>query len=63
MALGSILYNMARHALRSKMMEESKTYHEKHIALKPDDPEPYYWVGVIDWSLAYQRQQGHARGV
>ena len=22
--------------------------------LKPDDPEPYYWVGVIDWSLAFR---------
>ena len=39
--------------MRSKM-EESKTYHEKHISLKADDPEPYYWVGVIDWSLAYR---------
>jgi hypothetical protein len=25
-----------------------------HIAQKPDDPEPYYWVGVIDWSLAFR---------
>ena len=37
-----------------KKMEESKSYHEKHIQLKPDDPEPYYWVGVIDWSLAFR---------
>jgi len=36
------------------MMEESKSYHQKHISLKPDDPEPYYWVGVIDWSLAFR---------
>jgi len=35
-------------------LEESKKYHEKHIQLKPDDPEPYYWIGVIDWSLAYR---------
>ena len=26
----------------------------KHIRLKPDDPEPYYWIGVIDWSLAFR---------
>ena len=26
----------------------------KHIALKPEDPEPYYWVGVIDWTLTYR---------
>ncbi len=35
-------------------IEESKTYHEKHIQNKPDDPEPYYWVGVIDWTLSWQ---------
>ena len=37
-----------------KMMEESKSFHQQHIQLKPDDPEPYYWVGVIDWSLAFR---------
>ncbi|MFZ3214665.1 MAG: hypothetical protein WA192_01255 [Candidatus Acidiferrales bacterium] len=53
--VGSILYNMAGGPpFDPKMMEESKTYHERHIALKPDDPEPYYWVGVIDWSLAFR---------
>ena len=26
----------------------------KHIALKPEDPDPYYWIGVIDWTLAYR---------
>ncbi len=53
--LGSILYNMAGGPpFDPKMMEESKSYHQKHIQLKPDDPEPYYWVGVIDWSLAFR---------
>jgi tetratricopeptide (TPR) repeat protein len=53
--LGSILYNMAGGPpFDPKMMEESKSYHQKHIALKPDDAEPYYWVGVIDWSLAFR---------
>jgi tetratricopeptide (TPR) repeat protein len=53
--LGSILYNMAGGPpFDPKKMEESKSYHQQHIALKPDDPEPYYWVGVIDWSLAFR---------
>jgi hypothetical protein len=53
--LGSTLYNMAGGPpFDPKMMEESKSYHQKHIELKPDDPEPYYWVGVIDWSLAFR---------
>ena len=53
--IGSTLYNMAGGPpFDPKMMEESKSYHQKHISLKPDDPEPYYWVGVIDWSLAFR---------
>jgi tetratricopeptide (TPR) repeat protein len=53
--VGSILYNMAGGPpFDPKRMEESKTFHEKHIQIKPDDPEPYYWVGVIDWSLAFR---------
>jgi tetratricopeptide (TPR) repeat protein len=37
-----------------KLFEESKTYHQKHIQIKPEDPEPYYWIGVIDWTLAFR---------
>jgi tetratricopeptide (TPR) repeat protein len=52
--VGSILYNMAGTPYKREMFEESKSYHMKHIALKPEDPEPYYWVGVIDWTLTYR---------
>jgi len=53
--IGSILYNMAGGPpFDPKKMEESKTYHQKHIQVKPEDPESYYWIGVIDWSLSYR---------
>jgi tetratricopeptide (TPR) repeat protein len=52
--LGSIVYNMGGTPFDAAKFEESKKYHEMHIAQKPDDPEPYYWVGVIDWSLAFR---------
>jgi tetratricopeptide (TPR) repeat protein len=52
--IGSILYNMAGTPYTRSRFEESKTYHMKHIALKPEDPEPYYWIGVIDWTLTYR---------
>jgi tetratricopeptide (TPR) repeat protein len=52
--IGSILYNMGGTPFDEQKLEESKSYHQKHIMLKPDDPEPYYWVGVIDWTLAYR---------
>jgi tetratricopeptide (TPR) repeat protein len=53
--IGSLLFQMAgTPPIDEKMFEESKTYHERHIQIKPDDPEPYYWIGVIDWTLAFR---------
>ena len=52
--IGSILFQMAGTPFTPDKFEESKKYHEKHISLKPDDPDPYYWVGVVDWTLAYR---------
>ena len=52
--IGSILYNMGGTPFDAQKFLDSKTYHQKHIQIKPDDPEPYYWVGVIDWSLSYR---------
>jgi tetratricopeptide (TPR) repeat protein len=58
--IGSILFQMAGTPYDPKLFEESKTYHQKHISLKPEDPEPYYWIGVIDWTLAF-RANGEMR--
>jgi tetratricopeptide (TPR) repeat protein len=52
--IGAILYNMGGTPFDEKKFQESKEYHEKHIQLKPDDAESYYWIGVIDWSLAFR---------
>ncbi len=52
--IGSILYNMASTPFDPPKMEQSKEYHQKHIQIKPTDPEPYYWIGVIDWSIAFR---------
>jgi tetratricopeptide (TPR) repeat protein len=58
--IGSIVFQMAGQPFDPKKFEESKTYHQRHIQLKPDDPEPYYWIGVIDWTLAF-RANGEMR--
>jgi tetratricopeptide (TPR) repeat protein len=58
---GALLFQIAgTPPLNLEGFQESKTYHQKHIAIKPDDPEPYYWIGVIDWTLAY-RANGELR--
>ncbi len=52
--IGSILFQMSGQPFNADKFLESKTYHQKHIELKPNDPEPYYWIGVIDWTLAFR---------
>jgi tetratricopeptide (TPR) repeat protein len=52
--IGSILFQMSGQPFNPDKFQESKTYHQKHIELKPNDPEPYYWIGVIDWTLAFR---------
>jgi tetratricopeptide (TPR) repeat protein len=50
--LGSILFQMAGTPFQPERYLESKKYHQQHISLSPNDAEPYYWVGVINWTLA-----------
>src|SRR5438270_10911832 len=40
--------------LQMKRFDDAKDYYRKATALDPNDPEPYYSVGVIDWTEAYQ---------
>ena len=47
--IANIYFNM-------KKLDEAKTWDQKHIALDPKSPEPYYSIGVIDWSLTYPRR-------
>ncbi|HEX8710952.1 MAG TPA: hypothetical protein VF730_03680 [Terracidiphilus sp.] len=52
--IGSLLYNMGTTPFDESKLNDAKSYHEKHIQISPNDPEPYYWVGVIDWALSYR---------
>ncbi|MGH9774298.1 MAG: tetratricopeptide repeat protein [Candidatus Acidiferrales bacterium] len=52
--IGGLLYNMGGTPFDRNKFEESKKYHMMHINQRPQDPEPYYWIGVIDWSLTYR---------
>lgn len=37
-----------------KRMDDAKEFYKKQIALDPSNPEPYYSIGVIDWTQTYQ---------
>jgi tetratricopeptide (TPR) repeat protein len=51
--VGALLNSMATVPFSVDKLNESKTYWQKHISIKPDDADPYYWIGVIDWKIAY----------
>jgi tetratricopeptide (TPR) repeat protein len=40
--------------LNEKKWDEAKKYYRMASELDPNDPEPYYSVGVIDWTASYQ---------
>jgi tetratricopeptide (TPR) repeat protein len=52
--LGSILFQMAGTPFERGKLDEAKILFKRHSEISPGDPEPFYWVGVIDWTLAYQ---------
>ena len=52
--IGSVLFQTAGTPYDSEKFQESKSFFEKHIQIRPNDPEPYYWVGVIDWTLSFR---------
>jgi len=53
--LGSIIFQMSGTPFSKEGFLESKSWHQKHIAIQPQDPEPYYWIGVINWTLSFHR--------
>jgi tetratricopeptide (TPR) repeat protein len=40
--------------LSMKNFEDAKKYNRMASDLDPEDPEPYFSIGVIDWTLCYQ---------
>ncbi|HVA72260.1 MAG TPA: hypothetical protein VNF02_04035 [Candidatus Limnocylindrales bacterium] len=52
--IGSMYYNMAGTPFDRDMMEQAKTYQQKVMQINPNDPTPYYWVGVIDYWIAFR---------
>ena len=49
-SIAQIYYNM-------KKFDEAKEYNQRRIKLEPNNPEPYYWIGVLDWAICFPRAQ------
>jgi tetratricopeptide (TPR) repeat protein len=52
--IGSILFLLAGKPFDPKIFAEARNCFLKHAQIQPTDPEPYYWVGVIDWTLSFR---------
>jgi len=48
-SIAQIYYNM-------KEFDKAKEYQRRRLQVSPTDPEPYYWIGVINWAIAYPRR-------
>jgi len=40
-----------------KDFDKAKEDNEQRIKLEPNNPEPYYWIGMLDWLICYPRAQ------
>ena len=48
--------------LQMKKFDDAKKYYRMAITVDPNDPEPYYSIGVIDWTQSYQpRMEARAK--
>jgi tetratricopeptide (TPR) repeat protein len=53
--IASLYFNM-------KNLPQAKEYYKKVAQMDPNDPEAYYSIGVIDWTLSYQpRMEARAK--
>ena len=50
-SIAQIYYSM-------KKFDDAKKYNQRRIEIEPNNPEPYYWIGVLDWAIAFPLTQG-----
>jgi len=49
-SVAQIYYNM-------KDFEKAKDYQRQWLKIEPNNPVPYYWIGVINWAICFPRTQ------
>jgi tetratricopeptide (TPR) repeat protein len=48
-SIAQIYYNM-------REFDKAKEYQRRRLEVDASNPEPYYWIGVIDWATTYPRR-------
>lgn len=49
-SIAQIYYNM-------KKFDKAKEYQTRRLQVEPNNPDPYYWIGVLDWATCFPRTQ------
>jgi tetratricopeptide (TPR) repeat protein len=39
-----------------KDFDKAKEFQKKRLEIEPNNPEPYYWIGVLNWSICFPRR-------
>ena len=47
-SIAQIYFNM-------KKFDKAKDFQRRRLQLEPNNPEPYYWIAVLDWTDCYAR--------
>jgi tetratricopeptide (TPR) repeat protein len=40
-----------------KEFDKAQEYQRRWLKVEPNNPVPYYWIGVLDWAICYPRTQ------
>jgi len=49
-SVAEIYYNM-------RDFDKAKDYQKHWLQVEPNNPVPYYWIGVLDWAICFPRTQ------
>jgi len=49
-SIGQMYYYM-------KQFEKAKEYQQHWVEVEPNNPVPYYWIGMLDWAIVFPRTQ------
>jgi tetratricopeptide (TPR) repeat protein len=49
-SVAQIYYNM-------RQFDKAKEYQQHWMQVEPNNPDPYYWIGVLDWAICFPRTQ------
>jgi tetratricopeptide (TPR) repeat protein len=53
----SALASIASIYYSEKRFDDAKAFQQRWIKVEPNNPVPYYWIGVLDWAMAFPRAQ------